>query len=228
MHYAGAGSGGVFWMAGFCQRIVSDLLSGESDVSFTPSDLSRTISLSLCTMISVTSCAMAPRSPESTLLVIDLSCLARSSFRSFTTTASMSAAGTRATDPADAVLASPHPFWWPTKCARSTAACPDSQATAARSWQLRYRARHCEARLPDAPGNFPSSRHLFERTAFGSPPTLQVNSRLRSMYRSQQTAAPLRRGRRDTCCSPANPFAPQLIEQFGENGDQPSLLAPRR
>jgi enoyl-CoA hydratase/carnithine racemase len=57
-----------------------------------------------------------------------------------------------------------------------------------------------------------------------SPPHVE----LRSMHRSQQTAAPLRRGRRDTCCSPANPSAPRLIVQFGENGDQPSLLAPRR
>jgi hypothetical protein len=29
-------------------------------------------------------------------------------------------------------------------------------------------ARRCEARLPDAPANFPSSRHLFERTLLKS------------------------------------------------------------
>src|ERR1700676_102903 len=93
---------------GFCQGIESDRSSGESDGSSAFSDLSRTTSLSSYTTIPATSCATAPRSPESTLLVVDLSCLAaRCFFRSFTTTASMSAAGTRATDPADAVFASP-------------------------------------------------------------------------------------------------------------------------
>ena len=41
-------------------------------------------------------------------LVVDLSCwVARCSFRNFTTMSSISAAGTRQTDPADAVFASP-------------------------------------------------------------------------------------------------------------------------
>src|SRR5258706_8359696 len=88
---------------GFCQGLASDRSSGESDGSSALSDLSRTTSLSSYTTIPATSCATAPRSSESTLLVVDLSCLvARCSFRSFTTTASMSAARTRAPEPADA------------------------------------------------------------------------------------------------------------------------------
>src|SRR5258707_1264763 len=77
---------------GFCQGLVSDRSSGESDGSSALSDLSRTTSLSSYTTIPATSYATAPRSSESTLLVVDLSCLvARCSFRTFTTTASMSA-----------------------------------------------------------------------------------------------------------------------------------------
>jgi hypothetical protein len=92
---------------GFCQGIVSDP-SGESDASSAWSDLNRTINLSLCTTIPATSCARSSRSPKRSALVVDLSCLAaRCSFRHFTTVSSMSAAGTRGTDPADAVLASP-------------------------------------------------------------------------------------------------------------------------
>src|SRR5258705_2608675 len=65
---------------GFCQGLVSDRSSGESDGSSAFSDLSRTTSLSSYTTIPATSCATAPRSPESTLLVVDLSCLAASCF----------------------------------------------------------------------------------------------------------------------------------------------------
>jgi len=93
---------------GFRQGIESDRSSWESDASSALSDLSRTISLSLCTTIPAISCARALRSPERTALIADLSCLAaRCSFRDFTMTSSMSAAGMRETYPAEAVLASP-------------------------------------------------------------------------------------------------------------------------
>src|SRR5260370_40402516 len=93
---------------GFFQGIVSDLSSGQSDASYVLSDLSRTTSSSLCTMIPATSFVTASQLFNGTTPVVDLSCLAaRCSFSNFTTTSSMSAAGTRETDPADAVLASP-------------------------------------------------------------------------------------------------------------------------
>src|SRR6202171_4463733 len=93
---------------GFCQGIESDTSSGEPDASSALSDLSRTVSMSLCTIIPATSCVTAPQLFSGTTLVADLSCLAaRYFFRNFTTTSSMSAAGTRETDPANAVLASP-------------------------------------------------------------------------------------------------------------------------
>ena len=47
---------------GFCQGIVSDRSSGQSDASSALSDLSRTISLSLCTTMPATSCSRSPRS----------------------------------------------------------------------------------------------------------------------------------------------------------------------
>jgi hypothetical protein len=47
-----------------CQGIVRDRSSGESDASSALSDLSRTISRSLCTTIPATSCARSPRSPK--------------------------------------------------------------------------------------------------------------------------------------------------------------------
>ena len=90
---------------GFCQGIESDRSSGKSDASSASSDLSRTISLSLCTTIPATSCTRAPRSSMRAGLVVDLSCwVARCSFRNFTTESSMSAAGTRQTDPAKVAL----------------------------------------------------------------------------------------------------------------------------
>ena len=48
---------------GFCQGIVRGRSSGKSDASSALSDLSRTISRSLCTTIPATSCARSPRSP---------------------------------------------------------------------------------------------------------------------------------------------------------------------
>ena len=93
---------------GFCQGIVRDRSSGESDASSALSDLSRTISRSLCTTIPATSCARSPRSPKGITLVVAPSCsVARCSFRNLTTMSSMSGAGTRETDPADAFFASP-------------------------------------------------------------------------------------------------------------------------
>src|SRR5260370_1076299 len=93
---------------GLCQRIVSDGSSGGSDAWSAPSDLSRTISVSLCTTIPATSCARAPRSPKGRVAVADLPWLAaRCSFNDFIMTSSTSAAGTRETEPADAVPASP-------------------------------------------------------------------------------------------------------------------------
>src|SRR5258705_10810176 len=91
-----------------CQGIESDTSSGESDASCALSDLRQTIILSFCTNIPGTSCVTASQLFNGTTPVVDLSCFAaRCSFRNFTTTSSMSAAGTRETDPADAVLASP-------------------------------------------------------------------------------------------------------------------------
>ncbi len=93
---------------GLCQGIVSEWSSGESDASFALSDLSLMISLSLCTTTLATGCARSPRSSKCEALVVDVSRLAaRYSFRDFIMVSSMSAAGTRQTDPADAVLASP-------------------------------------------------------------------------------------------------------------------------
>src|SRR5438132_10238136 len=93
---------------GFCQGIESDRSSWESDASSALSDLSRTTRLSLCTTTPASRSATAPRSPKGRVPVVDLPWLAaRHSFRNFTTVSSMSAAGTRETDPADAVLASP-------------------------------------------------------------------------------------------------------------------------
>ena len=92
---------------GFCQGIVSGRSSGQSDAS-SAWDLSLMISLSLCTTIPVTSCARASRSPKRTAQDGDPSCLvARCFFMDFRTVSSTSVAGTRETDPADAVLASP-------------------------------------------------------------------------------------------------------------------------
>jgi hypothetical protein len=93
---------------GFCQGIVSDRSTGESDASPAPSDLSCTIRLSLYTTILATNCATAQRSSKRRALVAELSWLAaRYSFRPFRIASSMSAAGTRETEPARAVLASP-------------------------------------------------------------------------------------------------------------------------
>src|ERR1700737_1286043 len=65
-------------------------------------------SLSLCTTMPAINSARVLRSPRGKALVVDPSRLAaRCSFRDFTTMSSMSVAGTRETDPADAVFASP-------------------------------------------------------------------------------------------------------------------------
>jgi hypothetical protein len=91
---------------GLCQGIVSNWSSERSDASSALSDLSLMISLSLCTTIPATSSARSPRSPKRRLAVADLPRLvARCSFNDFTMTSSMPAAGTRETDPTDAVLA---------------------------------------------------------------------------------------------------------------------------
>jgi hypothetical protein len=93
---------------GFCQGIESDRSSGESDPSSLLSNFSRMMSRSLCTIIPATSCARSPRPHQGTTPVVAPSCsAARCSFRNLTTVSSMSAAGTRETEPAEAVLASP-------------------------------------------------------------------------------------------------------------------------
>src|ERR1700722_7877042 len=93
---------------GFCQGIVSDRVSGESDESSASSDLRLMISLSLCTTIPVTISDIVSRSPKFSALVVALPWLAAVYFfRDFTTVSSTSAAGMRETDPADAGLASP-------------------------------------------------------------------------------------------------------------------------
>ena len=93
---------------GFCQGIVSDGSSDRSDASSLSSDLRRRTNLSLCTTIPAISFARVLRSRQGKLPGVDASLLpARYSFRDLTTVPSISAAGTRETDPADAVLASP-------------------------------------------------------------------------------------------------------------------------
>jgi hypothetical protein len=88
--------------------IVSDRVSGESDASSASTDLRLMISLSLCTTIPVTISDIVSRSPKFSALVVALPWLAaRYCFRNFTTVFSISAAGMRETDPADAFLASP-------------------------------------------------------------------------------------------------------------------------
>ena len=97
-----------FLDGGFRQAIESDRSSGESEAWSALSDLSLMISLSRCTTMPATTCARSPRSPKGRVPVADLPWLgARCSFRDLTTMSSMSPAGTRETDPADAVLASP-------------------------------------------------------------------------------------------------------------------------
>ncbi len=71
---------------GLCQGIVSNRSSGRSDASSALSDLSRIISLSLCTTIPATSSARSPRSPWR-VAVADLPWLAaRCFFNDFTMT----------------------------------------------------------------------------------------------------------------------------------------------
>ena len=93
---------------GFCQGIVSDRTSEESDASSASFDLRLMISLSLCTTIPATNSAMVSRSPNPSAPVVALPWLAaKYSFREFYDGVFISAAGMRETDPADAVLASP-------------------------------------------------------------------------------------------------------------------------
>jgi hypothetical protein len=93
---------------GLCQGIVSDGLSVRSDASSASSGLNRMTSLSACTTTLATNWARIARSRSCAAPDVGPSCWAvKSASRDFMTASSISAAGTRETDPAGAVLASP-------------------------------------------------------------------------------------------------------------------------
>jgi hypothetical protein len=93
---------------GFCQGIVSKGSCARSGSWSVWSDLNRTTSLSVCTTIAATNRARASGSRNCKGLDVEPCCwTARCASRDLTMVSSMSAAGTRKTDPADAVLASP-------------------------------------------------------------------------------------------------------------------------